>query len=331
MSVSAVAEVLSRYAWAHAPRVECLGNRGGFSGATLWRVEDAAGAYCLKAWPQGVPPPRLAGIHSLLEPARAAGLDFVTRPLRTRDQSTVIEHAGAVWDLCTWLPGAADFHQEPTPRRLQAAGAALARLHHAWTPARPRRGPCPALTRRLECLADWQNLIAAGWRPQFPRDDPAQESAEQAWALLSRRVEAAVRELLHWQGRDVPLHPCWCDPWHDHLLFTGDRLTGLVDHGSVKEDHAAADLARMLGSLVGDNATQWRHGIEAYQAVRPLSDADIALASLLDRSGLVASAANWLRWLYHEHRAYVDRQAVAGRLRGIVERMTALPTGLASR
>jgi len=319
---SVAREVLAGYAWTASPACRCLGSRGGFSGATLWRVDDAAGSYCLKLWPaEAITPRRLVGIHSLLNRARAAGADFVTRPVQARDQATVVERAGRVWDLSTWRPGDADFHHRPTVARLEAACAALAQLHAAWTPAVSRRGPCPAVSRRLECFKAWQTLTNSGWRPQIPPDDPVQEWAERAWSLLPGRVVLAIGDLQPWLDRDVPLHPCWCDPWHDHVLFTGDRLTGLVDHGSVKEDHAAADLARLLGSLVGDDTALWQRGIDAYRAVHPFPDADVALISVLDRTGLVASAANWLRWLYHDQRSYADRQAVAERLRGIVERL----------
>ena len=50
-----------------------LGNRGGFSGASLWRVETESGHFCLKAWPlSGPTPERLGAIHVLLQQARRA-------------------------------------------------------------------------------------------------------------------------------------------------------------------------------------------------------------------------------------------------------------------
>ena len=38
---------------------------------------------------------------------------------------------GHLWELTPWLPGVADFHQQPSPSRLQAAVHALARFHRA--------------------------------------------------------------------------------------------------------------------------------------------------------------------------------------------------------
>jgi Ser/Thr protein kinase RdoA (MazF antagonist) len=119
----------------------------------------------------------------------------------------------------------------------------------------------------------------------------------------------------------VPLQPCLCDVWHDHQLFERDRLTGLVDYGEVKTDHVAVDLARMLGSLVGDDKVGWQTGLAAYRSVRPLSDSEEALARALDRTGAVLGIANWVRWLYQEGRAFDDPAAARRRLRDLVERV----------
>jgi Ser/Thr protein kinase RdoA (MazF antagonist) len=105
------------------------------------------------------------------------------------------------------------------------------------------------------------------------------------------------------------------------VLFTGDCVTGLVDYGSCKVDHIAVDLARLIGSLAGDDEALWRAGLDAYALHRPLTDAERALARDLDRSGVVVAAANWLRWLYRDRRAYPDRNAVAQRLAGLVDRL----------
>ena len=118
----------------------------------------------------------------------------------------------------------------------------------------------------------------------------------------------------------MPVQFCVCDIWHDHVLFTGDAVTGLIDYGSVKPDNVAVDLARLLGSLVGDDAAAFARGLAAYKQVRPLSTDERALVPILDRTGVVLGIANWLRWLYVDGRVYEDRAAVARRLAALVER-----------
>jgi Ser/Thr protein kinase RdoA (MazF antagonist) len=306
-----------------APLV-ALGNRSGFSGACLWRVGMAGQALCLRVWPEGGPSPTyLHKVHRLMDRARQAGLAYVPVVMRTPVGESWVEHASRLWDLTTWMPGVADFHALPSHARLAAACTALAQVHSAWLPAGSGEAPCPAVLRRLERLRQWEALIGSGWRPALGAAalDPVEPWAERAWQLLGRLVPRLYDRLVPWKARGLPVQACLCDVWHDHVLFEGEKVTGLIDYGSVKTDHVAVDLARLLGSLVGDDREMRAAGLEAYRRVWRLSDEEEALVSVLDETGTVLGAANWLRWLYHEGRQYQDREAVARRLAALVERM----------
>ena len=119
----------------------------------------------------------------------------------------------------------------------------------------------------------------------------------------------------------LPAQPCLCDVWHDHVLFTGDELTGLIDFGAIKVDNVAVDLARLLGSLVGDDVAQREAGLNAYAEIRPLSELERALVPMLDRTGVVLGLANWLRRLWQHGTEYENRAAVADRLASLVRRI----------
>jgi Ser/Thr protein kinase RdoA (MazF antagonist) len=300
-----------------------VGNLGGFSGARLWRVETIAGALCLRAWPESGPSSeRLRGIHALMDAARSAGLEFVPPLIRNASGQTYTEHAGRLWELTAWLPGKADFHERPTPRRLEAACTALARLHHAWSRPDIPVGPCPAIQRRLDSLREWLDLIGSGWRPTLPEDDKTVHAwARRAWNLLPTHLARLGERLAPWARVTLPLQPCLCDVWRAHVLFVGDAVSGLVDYGSVKVDHVAADLARLLGSLVPDDRVGMAAGLMAYARLRPLSAQEEALVSVLDETGTVLGVTNWLCWLYRDGRRFEDRAAVARRLGQLVERL----------
>ena len=91
------------------------------------------------------------------------------------------------------------------------------------------------------------------------------------------------------------------------------RVTGIIDFGSVKPDHVAVDLARLLGSIAGDDPERWATGLrQPYRSVRPLAPDDEALAHVLDRTGVLVGLFNWLKWLYRDGREYDDLAAVAG-------------------
>jgi Ser/Thr protein kinase RdoA (MazF antagonist) len=298
-----------------------LGNHGGFSGARLWQVSRST--LCLKAWPaNGIDAGYLSNVHERMRQGRAAGLDFVPNVLLTRDGRSAVEHAGRTWDVTTWMPGAADFLQCPSKVRLQAACVALARLHSVWA-CRTSLERCPAVLRRMKSIALWQELRTHGWRPAFAAGsiDPVQPWAERAWDLVLQHLDALPGLLQPFAERRVPSHPCLCDVWSAHILFRSEEVSGIVDYGSLKDDHAAVDLARLLGSLVGDDEDAWALGLRCYRELRPLAEWEERLARTLDRTGTVLAAANWLRWLYHEGRDYDDRQAVASRFETLVRRM----------
>jgi homoserine kinase type II len=294
-----------------------LGNAGGFSGAAIWRVAGDVHDWCLKALPVNADLGRHDQIATLLRCSRQEhNLDFVPRP------RFVAEIAGRVWELVEWMPGTADFHANPTDERLRAGCVALARLHRAWEQYPGRRTdpwPCPGVVRRLQVAHDFLKVVAGGRRPVFAAD-PIAQWGERAWAVVRRGVPAAIEQLEPWCRVSVPVHFCVCDVWHDHVLFTGERVTGLIDYGSVKLDNVAVDLARLLGSLVGDDASAFASGLAAYEQIRPLSADERNLVPVLDRTGVVLGIANWLRWLYFDGRVYEDREAVARRLAALVSR-----------
>jgi homoserine kinase type II len=313
--------VLQRFGLA-AASAEPLGNRGGFSGARLWRIHTGRGDSCLKAWPPGSMSPRYhVGIADLVRCARDAGLTFVPLLKPTPEGLSCVEFADRFWDLAGWMPGAADFHDNPSPARLEAATVALARLHRVWERFRFQPEPCPAVIRRLFVADGWTYETARGARrPTFAAADPVSPWAERAWNIVVRHIPVVRWSLESWRLVDVPVQACQGDVWHDHVLFTGDEVTGLIDYGALKKDSVAADLARLLGSLVGDDLTLYELGLDAYASVRPLSDRERQLVPLLDRTGVILALATWLRRLYLLGEWPDDRLAVARRIADFVRR-----------
>lgn len=150
----------------------------------------------------------------------------------------------------------------------------------------------------------------AGWRG----DGPAPGAA--AVARLGPAAEAA---LAPWASRPVPLQPCLVDVRRDHVLFTGDAVTGLVDYGAVQDDHPAVDLARLLGELAGGDA-RFAAGVAAHAAAGGPPEPAPGFARLLDRTGVVAALAGWLVRLVVEGWTPPDPAAVASRMARLVAR-----------
>jgi homoserine kinase type II len=284
-------------------------------------VESTVGTLCLRAWPpNGSFEERLTWIHQLMQQARGTALRFIPAVFVTDEGATWVRWESRLWEVTEWMPGQADYHAQPSRARLEAACTALARLHVAWSNNASAAGACPAVQRRLDQARQWTTLLAAGWRPSFLAT-PVDLLAQRAWGLLGHWAGCVSRTLATWAMRTVPIQPCLADIWHDHVLFSGEQVTGLIDFGSMKMDHAAVDLARLLGSLVGDREAERRWGLDAYRRTRPLSWEDEALIAALDQTGVIVALMNWLRWLYWEQRHFEDLEAVHGRMKTLIERI----------
>jgi Ser/Thr protein kinase RdoA (MazF antagonist) len=309
--------VLQRYPapLARGP-LQPLGNHGGFSGAFLWRIDNAL---CLRASaPVAQDAAQLAEIHRLMHAARNESLPFVPTVFATPEGATVVEHAGRLWELMEWMAGRASYHESPSRIKIQSACTALGRLHRSWerfTEAQPAL--IPAVWRRLReanfRMPEGASLEALG---------SAADSLQWASRVLPQRLQQLPGTLLpYWSRKYARLQPCLCDVWHDNLLFEGDRLIGLVDYAATRHDHVAVDLARMLGSLVEDDNDGWREGLVAYSRQRPLSEEDEVLARVLDRTGTVVGAANWVRRLSDPAFPHENRPAAVRRLETLLRRM----------
>ena len=259
-----VAAVLAEYPRQLRPLcVEALASAGGFSGAALWRVAAPGGLFCLRRWPLEHPSPdRLTCIHAVLRHVGGCGLAIVPEPRLTSQGRTFVQCNGRLWG---------------SRRRGCPGRRTIARIHgpSGWPrPCRPwpdsmsrrpafRAGPCPAaLARPSRAAGIFRPPAAAGIRRHPPGGGPAAASplVELARRLIDlfpklatpiqSEMEAAVRSPL-------PLVPCLRDIWHDHVLFTGERVTGLVDFGALRPESVAGDVALLVGSLAGDDAAGW--------------------------------------------------------------------------
>lgn len=311
-----------------APR-DCrfLGGAGGFSGARLWRLSSPAGEFCLRRWPSEHPSAdRLAFIHSVLFLADRNGYSRLPLPIRTRSGDSFLAAEAHLWELTPWIAGAADFHARPSDKRLTAALRALAEFHVSVAnhPAAPREPACsPGLgerTQRLRELAagDLVQLAASIRQALDPRYD---DLAERILARLPDALESAGDVLIERSELAVPLQPAIRDVWHDHFLFVGDEVSGIIDFGSLRIDSVCGDVARLLASLVGDDKRAWQVGLAAYESVRPLSEVERRLLPAFERSALPLSGVNWLDWLYRAGRKFEDSTAVRRRLGEIAQRL----------
>jgi len=325
---STLQAVLSYYGLdgAFVRRIEPLENAGGWSGSRLWRIADGDGReVCLRRWPAEHPTvDRLRLIHGVLAVV-GPELPVVAGPISATDGATFVEHGGRLWELADWKPGRADFHANPSRLRLKAAFQVLARFHSVAARYQSSRGRAPTLTERLR---RWSEMKDGGL--SIIERSLGTRLTEEIDSLAPRLLAGAQRVLASAQipaqlaaEPELWLQPAIRDVHHDHVLFVGDEVTGLIDFGAMRIDTPLADVARLVGSLVGDDRVARGFALDAYAEVRTLSNADRRLIGVLDEMGVVLGALNWLTWLYVERRDMGPVGPIVWRLEEILKRMEA--------
>jgi Ser/Thr protein kinase RdoA (MazF antagonist) len=332
-------QVLAAYPAPYQPqRIIALQSGGGYSGARLWRVVAASGEFCLRAMPaERVNVKRLHGLHRLLAHVRAGGVPQSPMPVPRLDGNTCAEHGESIWQLEPWMLGSADYCNQPTPQKLHNALVLLARWHQAaasfvaqsaeasWFFSSPA-GPSPGIGERYRLTQEWNAARCALVCERLKRNQwPAFDALGLHLLELYREALPELARALE-QGRHiaVPLQPCLRDIWHDHVLFMKDEATGLIDAHAARTESVATDLARLLGSLVGDDRAGWESGLAAYAEARPLTPAVRRLVGLFDSSAVVLSGLTWLQWKCLDGRTFDRPEAVINRMTMIVGRLETL-------
>jgi len=324
MSNDVVQEVLASFgAEFDRARILTLGSAGGFSGAEFWRAVTDRGKFCVRKWPKQCRTGQLQFIHNVLRHVAATGFTLVPVPQGTVNGISCVELVGHLWELTPWMPGQADYGRHPNRRRLAAASTALAEFHQAAL-GRPKHGVSPGISSRSvflnELLSGTASQIADRVANNSLRWPELDERASRLMRLFESAAVSTSRALQACIKLRVALQPCIRDIRHDHVLFQGDAVSGIVDFGAMRDDNVATDIARLLGSLVGNDRSGWHAGLEAYQQVRALTPEEHQLVASFDASSVTLSGMNWLKWIYVDGRQFDDRRAIEGRLDEIMMR-----------
>lgn len=320
--------VLAAYPPDLAPtRCQPLAGAGGFSGSQIWWLETARGPACLRRWPKDFPGrDRLEFIQAVLWHVDQEGFHLVPVPYETRTCGGYVFSDGYYWEMTPWMPGCADFLRLPCVIRLQAALSALANFHLAAASfPLPESGltPSPGIIARFSRLS---GLLEG--RLEHVGRSICHETWPELAGLATRlcqifRQGATIVSPLEYPARraEIRLQPCIRDVWHDHILYCGQEVSGIVDFGAMRPECVSADIARLLGSMVQDDALMWNVGLTAYQAIRPLSDAELHLVTAFDRTSVLMSGIQWIEWVFCEGRRFDDRDAVVSRFEEILRRL----------
>lgn len=330
----------------HAHRIT-----GGFSSSRVWRLETPNQNYCLKSWPRLTAKTcRLNQIHQHLHLLSDANLEFVPRLVPDVLGSWLVEDENWLWEVTTWLAGQAD-NSVIVPRvRRESAIKAITKIHEIWRRNEVRRALSPGWNDRLKLLAKadsqrafFSTILQPSVEKYFARQRidetmPAdsnsqrmlQELADRTISHLhrsSRRLIESLQELNQPQDLQFVIR----DLHSEHVLYTGDLVTGVLDYGAARIDEPLLDLVRLLGSQAPFDRQARYETLELYltlqvpdriSTTKCLSMSPLKRYSLLDEVSTLLSSIQWLDWLVVQHRSFpVPLQKILNRWCKLLDRL----------
>ncbi len=230
-------------------------------------LHTTSGSYILTLYEKRVDKGDLPFFLGLMEHLAGKGISCPL-PVHRRDGSVTGTLAGRTAAVITFLEGM--WMRRPTVAHCREVGTALASLHVAGT-------DFPLSRPNALDIAGWRKL----WQGSHDRADEVEKG-------LAAEVDAdfAVFEC-NWP-KDLPAGVIHADLFPDNVFFLGDRLSGLIDFYFACNDLYAYDVAICLNAWCFEkdgsfNLTKGTAMLAAYQAVRPLSDAEKQALPILSR------------------------------------------------
>lgn len=241
---------------------------------TNFKVETTTGLYALTLFEAATPEDGLPWFMDYTLYLDRKGYP-APGPALKRDGSSLGKISGKSCALIKWLPGR--WPRNPDVRHAASAGEFLARLHLVG-------GDFPQVRENSMGPKVWPDLIA--------RCETKASTSVRAMAILEDfRTELAF--LKDRWPQDLPRGAVHADYFTDNVLMDEDgRVTGVIDYYYACTDFYAYDLAVALnawGFTPGGQAmpAMIKAFAAAYNAVRPLSEAEIAALPLFARGSAV--------------------------------------------
>ncbi len=248
----------------------------------LLRTDGGGGNYILTLYEKRVTPADLPYFIGLMEYLAGGGISCPL-PVHARDGQALRTLAGRPAAIVTFLDGMSV--RRPRPQHCAGLGEGLARLHLAG-----RNFPM----QRANALS------VQHWRPLYMR---CAERMDSFSAGLRVEMDTELQQMeKHWP-ENLPAGIIHADAFPDNVFFLHDKLSGFIDFYFACNDALAYDIAICLNAWCFEadgafNVTKARLMLAAYQAVRPLTPAEMAALPLLARGSalrfLLTRLHDWL-------------------------------------
>lgn len=261
--------------------LSCKGIAEGVENSNFLLVTEK-GSYILTLYEKRVNPADLPFFLGLLTHLAGKGIPC-PEPVRAPDGDTLKILSDKPAAVVTFLSG-------QWPRRIHTyhaaeVGRALAQMHVA--------GQDFALTRANALgVSSWRGLL-----------DACQGRADEIVPNITQELNDELDALEADWPQGLPIGVIHADLFPDNVFFRGQQLSGLIDFYFACNAVLAYDLGICLNAWCFEpdlsfNATKARKLLRGYNAVRPLSDAEVAALPLLARGAamrfLLTRLYDWL-------------------------------------
>jgi homoserine kinase type II len=245
-------------------------------------VHTESGRYILTLYEKRVRREDLPYFLALMQHLVARGISCPL-PVKDRAGRTLKELAGRPAALITFLEGL--WVRRPNIEHCHALGDALAHFHLAGADFPMFRA---------------NDLSLPGWRPLVKAIGAG---ADEVVPGLAAEIEKELSYLEQRWPSDLPEGVIHADLFPDNVFFLGDKVSGLIDFYFACNDTLASDLAICLNAWCFEadasfNVTKARAMLQAYEGVRPLSEAELKWLPTLARGGalrfLLTRTYDWL-------------------------------------
>lgn len=353
-------------AWFDAAEVlQVQATPGGLSSSRVWKIVTSSGSFSLKAWPCATwSSERLSTIHQHIQLLNDRPLNFIPRIQRSRFGQSLLESQGWLWEAMTWVDGKADLSGQVKVERRRAVAQAVAAVHQCWSRQAIQRQVAPGIIDRIHRLQKFQKLSPQLRRHATLSSQPtaqgnsvlSQPNTDDTLPFTLDRFtrdssgqpadlhELTQRTIAHLSGgsadllsrlerlcQPVELHFVMRDLHSEHVLYTADHVTGMIDFGAARVDEPLLDLVRLLASQSPLERDARYQTLEFYCQAR----SEMALSAIeqdrevlfrrfavLDHVSTLLSALQWMEWLVIQRMRFpVPEEQLKHRWQNLLDRL----------
>ncbi|MFO0941441.1 MAG: aminoglycoside phosphotransferase family protein [Pirellulales bacterium] len=280
---------------------------GGLSSSRVWKIRAGASAFALKAHPATtMRQERLEQLHAF-QKLLCRTCEFVPQLQKTHSGETFIHSDGGFWELSTWLEGAPVEIDAATIEHGESAMTALVELHRTSQEHSCCQVQIPAIVERIELIHRYQknHLLLT----QFNSSNGLLDTQVSLTQLTLRTIRCFTQDADD-LSRQLTSHQSMSsvffvlrDIHREHMLFSGAKVTGVIDFGAARLDHPLVDLVRLLGTMF-PNSASIRHQLFQAYSEQTQSSMRLSLFQTLDHASTLLSAMQWVQWLIVEKKQF---------------------------